>query len=219
MEVSGQLNVPALGMNPRYPFHRRLGRWQSRSAGGGEERKHLCTCRELNPGRSVRSSVTIRVLTYLWKQNENQFKTVYLNIRIYSSLSCSNLPDKEHSEEPSGLHKTELIEQLTFYRLAKPFYNTELFYTHHTENRHSDNLPLNKTQWQYTIGTPVKGMSHVNMSGNFRNLSHGTFKWYRWRSTDRQKQEWEHMAYRFLFEMQWQLLLQWSLFTKYNNCW
>jgi hypothetical protein len=58
MEESGQCHFPAA--LPRCPLDRRLGRPQSRSGRGVEEKKsNHCPRRELNHGRPARSLVSI----------------------------------------------------------------------------------------------------------------------------------------------------------------
>jgi hypothetical protein len=55
------------GKRPRYPVDRRLGAPQNRAGRGGEEKiSQHCQCREFNPGRPVRSLVSIVTVCSDW---------------------------------------------------------------------------------------------------------------------------------------------------------
>jgi hypothetical protein len=61
MEMSDQLHAPAIYIRKKsilYPFYKRLGRPQSRSGCGGEEKTYIIL-RESIPGSPASSSVTI----------------------------------------------------------------------------------------------------------------------------------------------------------------
>jgi hypothetical protein len=77
--MSGQLHALAMPRErvPQYPLDRRLGRPQTYSRHGGEEKKSLhCLCQELDPGHPARTSHytdcnTIAPLEMVLKVNAN----------------------------------------------------------------------------------------------------------------------------------------------------